>query len=111
MLDAFKKKSSGRPAQEQADELQALINTSREERGALSAMLTQIDVHGKKLTQVSKSLQQVNERATGAQSKLEELTTRMSTIEARSKGFEQIETKIRSLGDSSPRPSRPRIDC
>lgn len=29
-----------KPAQEQADELEALINTSREERGVLSAMLT-----------------------------------------------------------------------
>ena len=57
-------------------------------------------MHGKKLTPVSTSLQQVNERATDAQSKLEDLTTRMSAIEARSKGFEQIETKIRSLGDS-----------
>jgi phage shock protein A len=63
-------------------------------------MLTQIEVHGKKLMQVGKSLQQVNERATGAQSKLEDLTTRMTAIGARSKGFEQIETKIRSLGDS-----------
>ena len=100
MFDAFKKKSGSNPAQELADELQALLNTSRDERGALSAMLTKIEVHSKKLTPVSTSLQQVHERATDAQSKLEDLTTRMSAIEARSKGFEQIETKIRSLGDA-----------
>ena len=39
MFDAFKKKSGSNPAQELADEFQALLKTSREERGALSAML------------------------------------------------------------------------
>ncbi len=102
MLDAFKKMRTGggKPAQEQADELEALINTSREERGALSAMLTQIEVHAKKLSQVGKSLQQVNDRATGATGKLEELSTKLSTLEARTKGFEQVEGRVRSLGDA-----------
>lgn len=50
MLIAFKKMGSGggKPAQEQADELEDVINASREERGALSAMLTQIEMHAKK---------------------------------------------------------------
>ena len=38
MLDAFKRTS--KPAQKQAEKLQGLINSAREERGALSAMLT-----------------------------------------------------------------------
>ena len=102
MLDAFKKMGTGggKPAQEQADELEALINTSREERGALSAMLTQIEVHAKKLSHVGKSLQQVNDRATGATGKLEELSTKLSTLEARTKGFELVEGRVRSLGDA-----------
>lgn len=59
MLIAFKKMGSGggKPAQEQADELEDVINASREERGALSAMLTQIEMHAKKLSHVGKSLQ------------------------------------------------------
>ena len=102
MLDAFKKMGTGggKPAQEQADELEALINTSREERGALSAMLTQIEVHAKKLSHVGKSLHQVNDRATGATGKLEELSTKLSALEARTKGFEQVEGRVRSLGDA-----------
>ena len=44
MLDAFKK-NTGPNGRAQADELQALINSSREERAALSTMLTQIQVH------------------------------------------------------------------
>ena len=102
MLDAFKKMASGaaKPAREQADELEALINTSREERGALSAMLTQIEVHTKKLSQVGKSLQQVNERAGGATTKLEELSHKLSSMEIRTKGVEKVAGRIQTLGES-----------
>ena len=64
MLDALKKLGGGRsakPARQQAEELQALIGTAREERGALSTMLTQIELQGSKLSQVGKSLRQVHE--------------------------------------------------
>jgi chromosome segregation ATPase len=102
MLGALKDVNSPdpKPVKEQADELQALIVTSREERGALSAMLTQIEVHAWKLSQVGKALQQVNERATGVTAKLEELTTRLAALESRAVGFEQIETGIRGLVSS-----------
>ena len=102
MLEAFKKMGSGasKATAEQVNELQALINTSREERGALSAMLTQIEVHAKKLSQVGKSLQQVNDRATGATAKFEEMSTKLAALEARTRGFEKIDGRIRSLGDA-----------
>ena len=60
MLDAFKK-NSGNTGRVQADELQALIATSREERAALSTMLTQIQLHSAKLATASKTLQDVEE--------------------------------------------------
>ena len=45
MFDALKwRKRTTKSAEEQRDELQALIDTAREERGALSTMLTQIEV-------------------------------------------------------------------
>ena len=68
MLDALRKLGGGssvKSAREQAEELQALIGTAREERGALSTMLTQIELQGSKLPQVGKSLQQVHEQAAG----------------------------------------------
>ena len=47
MFDALKwRKRTTKSAEEQRDELQALIDTAREERGALSTMLTQIEVPG-----------------------------------------------------------------
>ena len=92
--------SDVKPAKEQADELQALIKMSREERGALKPMLTQINIDAKNLSQVGKSLQQVNDRAGGATEKLEELSTKLSAVEERTERFEQIEGRVRSLGNA-----------
>ena len=92
--------SDVKPTKEQADELKALIKMSREERGALRPMLTQINIDAKNLSQVGKSLQQVNDRAGGATAKLEELSTKLSAVEERTERFEQIEGRILSLGNA-----------
>jgi len=68
MLDAFKK-TPGKPVRQQADELEALIATSRGERAALSTMLTQIQLHVPKLASAGKSLQEVEEAAGKAQAR------------------------------------------
>ena len=62
MLDAFKK-GGAKPVQQQFDELQALIAASKEERAALSTMLTQIQLHSAKLAGAGKQLQEVDEKA------------------------------------------------
>ena len=48
------------------DELQALVNQARDERTALSAMLTQMASRTSKLAQTSKSLDQVGQKADAA---------------------------------------------
>ena len=66
MLDAFKKRGAGDGgmlAKEQMAELQALIGQAREERAALSTMLTQVELHGSKLSTLGRSLQEVSDRA------------------------------------------------
>ena len=55
MLDALKGLGGGK-AQKQSDDLQSLISAAKEERSALSAMLTQISMRSVKLTQMGKSL-------------------------------------------------------
>ena len=77
MLDAFKK-TPVKPVRQQADELEALIATSREERAALSTMLTQIQLHGTKLATTGKSLQEVEEKAGKAHLRLVEVSERLS---------------------------------
>ena len=64
MLDAFKKG----PSKQQASELQSLIAASKEERAALSTMLTQVQLHGAKLSNAGKALQEVEEKAAKATS-------------------------------------------
>ena len=65
MLDAFKNITGGKGklVQKQTDELELLIATAREERSAISAMLTALTTRSAKLTPLGKSLEQVTEKA------------------------------------------------
>ncbi len=99
-MAVFKKRGAGdeeRSAKEQAAELQALIGTAREERAALSTMLTQIELQGAKLPALGRSMQSVTENAAGTAGKMDRLTQRLSTLEARASGLEAIDAKIESL--------------
>ena len=80
MLDAFKKMGTGggKGSKEQVDELQALIGTAREERSALSTMLTQVQLHSARLAQAGKTLQQVDEKATQAAARMGEVGERLA---------------------------------
>ena len=61
MLDAFKNMTGGKGklVQKQTDELELLIATAREERSAISAMLTALTTRSAKLTPLGKTLEQV----------------------------------------------------
>ncbi len=81
----------------QTDELQALIAQAREERTMLSAMLTQMAGGTSKLAQTSKALDQVGQKADAALKRLDDLGTKVTGYEDRSKGLEQIEKRIAAL--------------
>ena len=72
MLDALFGSSSGNKRQ-QADELQTLVQQAKDERAALSAMLTQMASGTSKLAQTSKSLEEVGKKADLALKKLDDL--------------------------------------
>ena len=98
MLDAFKK--TGKPARQQAEELEALIATSREERAALSTMLTQLQLQSARLATSGKSLAEVDEKAGKAHSRLDEVVDKLTQVDLRAKELETIETRIQKLGES-----------
>src|SRR6516164_208498 len=98
MLDAFKKGGSSR--QQQSDELQALITASKEERAALSTMLTQVQLHGAKIVAAGKTVQEVEEKAAKAQTRLDELQERLGKADARANELETVETRIKALTKS-----------
>ena len=103
MFEALKRrKQTTKSAEEQRDELQALIDTAREERGALSTMLTQIEVRAGKvsLPQVSKAVQRAADQATAASEHLEVLAGRLTAFEERGKEIAQLDGRVQALTDT-----------
>lgn len=98
MLEAFKKGQS-KPAQQQALDLEKVIATSREERAALSTMLTQIQLQSSKLAAAGKALQDVEQLVTHANNRIDQVSDRLKTAETRSTELEAIEGRIRTLVD------------
>ena len=97
MLDAFKKRGTGdegTSAKAQVAELQELIGKARDERAALSTMLTQVEMQGSKLSTLGKSLDDVNDRAGGTSGKMDALVKRLSKIEASASGVEDSGTRV-----------------
>ena len=56
MLEALKTLAGGKSTQKSAEELERLITTAREERSALTEMLTSLQARSAKLVPMSKSL-------------------------------------------------------
>ena len=102
MLDAFKNMTNGKNKQvlEQRDELQLLIDSAREERSALSAMLTSLTARSAKLTPVSKSFDQMTEKVDGVTTRLDEITARLTLLDDRFGELAGVETRIQSLKDA-----------
>ena len=100
MLDAFKiigGGGKGKAQQVAFDELQALIASAREERGALSEILTQVSLRSTKLTQTQKSLEQVEKKATSSSERLDQLNGRLASLDERTKGMEDVDKRIKHL--------------
>ena len=87
----------GKLAQQQTDELEMLIATAREERSAISAMLTALTTRSAKLTPLGKSLEQVSEKASGVTAKLDEIAERLAALDDRTKELESIDSRIQAL--------------
>src|SRR5437016_9972434 len=104
MLDAFKNMTGGgkgKLVQKQADELELLIATAREERSAISAMLTALTTRSQKLTPLSKSLEQVTEKAAGIDGQLAELAKRLTALDDRTRELDAIDKRIDALKEST----------
>jgi len=75
MLDAFRSLTGNKSklAQKQSEDLERLITAAREERTAISAMLTTLTARSAKLTPLGKALEQVAEKATSVTTRLDDL--------------------------------------
>src|SRR5438132_12495749 len=102
MLDAFKSLTGGNKlVQQQTTELETLIATAREERSAISAMLTALTTRSQKLTPLSKSLEQVAEKAAGIDGQLAELAKRLTVLDDRTRELDAFDKRIDALKEST----------
>ena len=99
MLDAIKRMGAGGNRQ-QAGELQALVLAAREERAALSAMLTQVQLHGTKVAAAGRAVQQVEEKAAKAVGRVDELSAKLSAIDTHVQSLAAIDGRVRTLADA-----------
>src|SRR5205809_5476209 len=99
MLDAFKNLTGGKGklAQKQTDELELLIASAREERSAISAMLTALTTRSAKLAPLGKTLEQVSEKASGVTTRLDDITKRLTALDDRTKELSELDKKIQAL--------------
>src|SRR5215472_12019864 len=101
MLDALKTLTGGKSTPKQADELERLIATAREERSALAEMLNSLQTRSAKLVPMSKSLEQMTEKATAATARLDDIAKRLMSLDERTKELEDIDKRIQVLKDAA----------
>ena len=82
MLDALKGLTGGR-SQKQVEEFQTLIAAAREERSALNTMLTQITMRSSRLSQIGKTLGEVDDKTAATSGRLVEVDKRVAGLEDR----------------------------
>ena len=104
MLDAFKNLTGGKGklVQKQTDELELLIATAREERAAISAMLTTLTTRSAKLAPLGKTLEQVTDqrdRRDRAARRHRGAARAASTIARRT--LEEVDMRIQALKDAA----------
>src|SRR5438093_2852517 len=103
MLDAFKNMTggTGKQAQKQTEELELLIASAKEERGALSAMLTALTARTAKLTPMTKSLEQVTDTAASITTRLDDIAARLATLDDRTKELAEVDKRIQALKEAA----------
>ena len=103
MLDALKGLTGSGKAQKQAEDFQALIASAKEERSSLNAMLAQIALRSSRLTQVSKTLEQFDEKTVATGGKIADVDKRIAGLEERIRTFADIDARIQALLETAAR--------
>ncbi len=103
MLDAFKNIAGGKAKslQQQTETLETLIAASREERSAISAMLSALTAQTAKLKPLSESLEQVTENAAAVTARLDDIGKRVSTLDDRTRELEDVDKRIAALKEAA----------
>jgi methyl-accepting chemotaxis protein len=103
MLDALKNLTGGKTklVQKQTDELELLVAAAREERAAISAMLTTLTTRSQKLAPLGKALEEMTDRVTGVTQRLDDVAARLALVDDRTKALEEVDVRIQALKDAA----------
>src|SRR5262252_813245 len=112
MADAIKNMfggaNKGKAVEKQTTELELLIATAREERSAISAMLTALTTRSAKLTPLTHSMEQavqtastVAARLDGIGERLDGIGERLDSLDERTRDIESLDARIQALKDSA----------
>jgi predicted nucleic acid-binding Zn-ribbon protein len=99
MLDALKNLTGGKTklVQKQTDELELLVAAAREERAAISAMLTTLTTRSQKLAPLGKALEEMTDRVTGVTQRLDDVAARLALVDDRTKALEEVDVRIQAM--------------
>src|SRR5262249_28787934 len=75
--------------------------TAREERSAISTMLTALTARSAKLTPLGKTLEQVSEKATGVTARLDDIGRRLAALDDRTRQLEESDGRINELKEQA----------
>src|SRR5262249_4096680 len=101
MLDAFRNITNLKgQLVEQQTELGALIAAAREERAALSAMLSSLTTRSANLLPMDKSLDLVSDKATSITARLNDISKRLAALDGRAKELEAADKRIHALKEA-----------
>ena len=99
MLNSLKNMagSRNRHAQDEADQLQSLITTARQEREAANAMLTNLIARSVRMAPLSKAIDETDERTTAVAERLEKVADRLGAIESRVQQLASLDERLTKL--------------
>src|SRR6185436_6690555 len=105
MADAIKNmfggSNKGKAVEKQTTELELLIATAREERSAISAMLTALTTRSAKLTPLTHSMEQAVQMASTVASRLDGIAERLDSLDERTRDIESLDARIQALKDAA----------
>jgi chromosome segregation ATPase len=102
MFETFRKTRPGGKGgnpRHPAEELMALLEAARKERIELTAVLTQIETRGAKVTQVGHALEQIEKKAAAAADRLGSLDSRLAGLDERTRAAEDLTKRLDTLSE------------
>lgn len=96
-FNAFRTRSAAN--RKKIEQLQALVAAAREERQALSVMLTEVTTRSRQLTEVSTALRRMEQESAGTRERLAEVAAALAGLQQTATACADLDSRVRQLVD------------